>query len=99
MLVQAISLWKIPARPLRDIVAAAPQNRGPCVFVEVLVGPLPDISSRVQHSKRTRTFRMRIYVIRPRQFMSLALNRHGFVVPIVTPGVSSSVGALSGVLP
>src|SRR5882672_10188287 len=99
MLVQAISLRKIPARTLRDIVAASPQNRAPCVFVEVLVRPLPDVPGRVQHSKLTRTFRMRIHVVRPGQFMALALNRHGFVVPIVTPWVDSSVGSLSGVLP
>ena len=59
MLRQLITLRKVSARALWLIMAAASQNRSASVFINVLIGPLPNVADEIHYSKRARALRMR----------------------------------------
>src|SRR5882724_11151074 len=62
MLIVFVSLWEVPYRALRLIVAASAKDGSASVLIEVLVGPLPDISDHVHYAERTRSLGMRIHI-------------------------------------
>lgn len=59
-----VGLRKIPDGALRSIVAAAPQDGRPSMFIDILIRPLPYIANHIQDSKRARPFWMCIDVAR-----------------------------------
>src|SRR5271170_7805003 len=99
MLVQSVGLGKIPDRALRLIVAATPQNAGPRVLVNELLGPLPNVSDHVHYAKRTRPLRMRVCQIWTTHAPRLVGHGHGAGVPLVPPRIEPSVVTLRCVLP
>ena len=60
-------------------MSATTNDRGACVVVLKLVGPLPDVPGHVHHAKRTSARRMGIDIVRgrPRTAYEVALEAFG----------------------
>src|SRR5271163_2026751 len=100
VLIVAICLREIPDRALRLIVASSAQNPRPGVFVNKFVGPLPDISNHIHNAEWTCPSRVRIDVVRLRQFASLVWIWNVRRVPEITPWIDAVlIAALGRVLP
>src|ERR1700678_2021755 len=99
VLVQFVGLRKVPDRALRLIVAAAAKNASPGVFISKLFRPLPDISHQIHYAEWAGSLGMCIDRIRTSHGARLVRQRHGAVVPLVTPRIEASIGALGCVLP
>src|SRR6266481_845451 len=98
MFVQLVGLREIPARTLRLVVTAATQNSCPCVVVRIFVGPLPDVAGKVFHAECAGAARMSGNIIGTAKNTSLLWNRNGGRLPLLTPGIKTSVVSLSRVL-
>ncbi len=64
MLRQPIRLRKIPARPLRLIMAAPSENGGTSVRITVLIRPLPNIAHQIHHPESAAPTRVSIGIAR-----------------------------------
>src|SRR5579875_164392 len=99
MLVVAVCLREIPDRALRLVMTASAQNCRTCMFIDVFIGPLPNISYQVPHAEWTRSLRMSIYIIRWSQHASSIGDGDCRSVPLISPRIPATVGALRGELP
>src|SRR5882724_1678193 len=99
MLHQFVGLGEIPFGSLRLIVTASAHDRGTGVLVEILVGPLPDVSDKVHYAKRTCTIRMSENAVGPAHGAPLVWQRYGGCIPYIAPRVETPVRSLSGILP
>src|SRR5271155_3513613 len=100
VLIVTICLREIPDRALRLIVASSAQNPRPGVFVDKFVRPLPDISNHIHNAKWTCSCRVRIDIVRLRQFASFVWIWDVGRVPGIAPWIHAVlVAALGRVLP
>ena len=99
MLVQTVGLREIPPTALRLVVASSAHDRGPSVLVDVLVGPLPDVSHQVHDSVWACTLWERVHVGGLAHVAPLVRGRDSGRIPVLTPRVGASVGSLRRVLP
>jgi hypothetical protein len=99
MLVIAIRLWEIPNRPLRLIIAAAAQDRGPCVLIVIFVGPLPHMPDHIFNTERARSIRMPTAIIRRPGIPARVGQGHRICTPIIPPRIDPAIRALGRILP
>src|SRR5277367_2498075 len=99
VLVQFVSLGKVPDRALRSIVTATAENAAARVLVGEFLGPLPDISYHVHHAEWAGSLRMSIDRIRTSHRARLVSYRHSGFVPLVAPRIELAVRTLGCVLP
>lgn len=99
MFVQLVSLRKIPMGSLRLVMAAAAQDCGARTIIEPFVSPLPDIPYKVFDAERTGTGGMSAKLSSATHIMSTIRGRDSGGIPLVAPGVRSSVGTLGRILP
>src|SRR5208337_5337332 len=99
VLAQLISLRKVPSRALRLIVAAAAQNCVPRVFVDNLLGPLPNVAHQILNSKDARTRGMSSYITGRRDFAAFVWRGHRARIPGISPRELVSIETLRRVLP
>ena len=62
MLIVFVSLWEVPYRALRLIVAASAKDGSASVLIEILIGPLPYVAYHIHDAKRTGSLRVRIHI-------------------------------------
>ena len=86
MLIVLVSLREVPHGALWLIVAASAQNCRACVFVNVLVGPLPNVADKVLDAVGTCPGRVRI-----NRFGSLPTGVALQGLPFLTPGPDTPV--------
>src|SRR5262249_22626023 len=93
------SLRKIPHGSLRLVVTAASQNPAAGMFVDVFIGPLPDVAHQIHNAERARSTRVCGDAVGTSHVPAFVRRRDDRRVPLVAPWVFALVGSLGVVLP
>src|ERR1700728_3143109 len=93
MLVVPVGLREIPDGALRLVVTASAQNGGSRVFIDVLIGPLPDIPYHIHRAERACPFGMGIDIA-GREYRSPPVGRRRCRIRrIALPGAGEGTAA------
>lgn len=99
MLTQLIGSWEVPEGTLRLTVAAASQDGGAGMLINIFVSLPPDIPNHVHNAEWAGAFGMSVDVSGRLHQSTMIGQGHSLRVPLVPPGVGSPIRTLFGVLP
>ena len=99
MFVVAISLGKVPNGALGLVVFASADDGRASVFVDKLIGPLPDIAHHIHHAVGAGSEGMRFHRVGSTHRTRRIRKGHGSRIPLISPWKGTTIRSLSGHLP